>query len=381
MSFLPSFALKSALVVALIAVTGCGAKDGLKELELGRAAYSVRDLKKAEKFFQKSVNYAPTRVDAIVELARVKLYMGELSAAKELIESAKKLAPNNSDVRLLFAQIAWHTRDYTTSTALFLAVANDAMFEPEIRSQGWVGAGIVEMACDNIHRARVNFLQALRVDRRNSSAWYHLGLLYRDAFGYNDAALEYLNVYVRLNVDASPRVQKTQRALIPGLKEMIARSTTEIPGAANRDSAKCAEALTKAEAAWKRGEFKTARLRYQDALNFDALSYPAALGLAKAYQKVDGSKAGQEKALENYKRACVLRPSAVSTFMEAGKMATKLGLNAQAVEIYSRAFAANPASLETIDLLIIALGKTGAKREVITAYKEYREAIAKARKR
>lgn len=381
MNFSLSFALKAAVVIAMAALVGCGAKDGLAELERGRAAYAARDLKKAEKFFEKSVACAPTRVDALVELARVKLDLGELASAKEWAQKAEKLAERDSDVRILSAQIAWHAKDYAKATKLFRGIATDATLAPEIRAQGWTGAGIVEMACDNRHLSRIDFLQALRINRRDAAAWYHLGLLYRDAFGYHDAALEQLNVYVRLEAEASPRVQKTQRAIIPGLKETIARTLTERPGAGSRDSAKCAEALAKAEAAWKKGEFKTARLRYQDALKADALSYPAALGLAKAYQKTDGSKAGQEKAFENYKLACALRPSAISTFLEAGKLAVKLGYHAQAVEIGSRALAANPASLEALDSLIAALGKTGAKREDIAAYREYREAIAGARKR
>ena len=52
-------------------------------------------------------------------------------------------------------------------------------------------------------------------------------------------------------------------------------------------------------------------------------------------------------------------------------------LSLQAVEIYSRAVAANPASLDAIDGLIRALRKTGGKAKVAEAYQRYRESLKK----
>ena len=135
--------------------------------------------------------------------------------------------------------------------------------------------------------------------------------------------------------------------------------------------------IAEAEAAQKKGNAKGAREAYQKALAADPLSYPAALGLAKAWEKTDATKAGQQKAFENYKIACMLRPSAVSTFLVAGSMAAKLGLTLQAVEIYSRAVAANPTSLEAIDGLIRALRKGGKADKVANAYQKYRDSLAK----
>ena len=73
----------------------------------------------------------------------------------------------------------------------------------------------------------------------------------------------------------------------------------------------------------------------------------------------------------------MLRPSAVSTFLTTGSLAMKLGYSSQAVEIYSRAVAANPASLEAIDGLIRALRKSGGKDKVAEAYQRYRDSFGK----
>ena len=380
-NFSPSSALKFAAAFAAVTLVGCDPSDGNKEYDSGKAAYELRDLRKADTLFTKSLSFAPDNVDRLVMLARVKLDLGELAAAGELINKASTIAPGDSDVMLLGAQIAWHAKDYEKAAKAFKAVALNAVFDAEIRSQGMTGLGIVEMTCENRHLARVAFLSAIRLDRRNASAWYHLGMLYRDGFGYAETALEHFEIFVRLDVPASPRVQKVQRAIIPALKELVARAHADIPGASKRDSSACATNIAKAEAAWKKGNYKTARQNYQDAVNADPLSYPAALGLANAWMKTDTTKNGQTKAMENYKRACMLRPSAISTFLTTGSLAAKLGYHAQAVEIYSRAVAASPTSLEAIDGLIRSLRKAGNGVNAAKAYQTYRDSLPVRKKK
>ena len=374
MSSFQSSALKCACAALAAVIAGCGPRDGSKEFEKGKAAYELRDLKKAETLFARSVVLAPQDADRLLYLARTELELGELAKAQDAIG---RIAGDDADVTLLRAQIAWHAKDYRAAADGFAAVANDAGLDASVRAQGWAGLGVVEMTCDNRHLARIAFLRAIRLDRRNPAAWYHLGLLYRDGFGYLEAALEQFEIFVRLEEMASPRVQKVQRTIIPALREQIARAATELPGAAKRNSAACSTAISTAETAVKKGNFKSAREAYQQALAADPLSYPAALGLAKAWERTDSTTGGQGKAFEAYKTACTLRSGAVSTFLATGALAMKLGFVQQAVEIYSRAIAANPASKDAIDGLIRALRKTGGKVKVAEAYQQYRDSLAK----
>ena len=121
MSFSRSFVRKGAGAVLLAALCGCGGTpdDGIKELDLGKAAYEVRDLKKAEKLFEKSLSCAPDDVDRLLLLARVKLDLGDLAAAKGLVDRAAELAGGDTDVVLLRAQLAWHMKDYTAAAKGF----------------------------------------------------------------------------------------------------------------------------------------------------------------------------------------------------------------------------------------------------------------------
>ncbi len=382
LSSAPKAALAAALAAAALA--GCGPKDGLKELAEGREAYEVRNLDKAAKLFEKSLERAPDRVDAILYLARTRLDLGELEAARKLVARAAELS-DDPDVKTLAAQVAWHAKDYDEAAQGFQALADDAKLSPEVRAQAWSGLGVVEMARENSHLARIAFLRALRLNFKDAAARYHLGLLYRDAFGYCEAALEQFQVFVRLESDATPRVQKVQRSFIPELQAKIAAEAAARPGAASRDSAAAAAALARAAAAEKAGKNDTARKEYAAALKADPLSAPAALGLAECWQKTSPSKKKggeanpQSRALDFYQLACALQPSRVSTFLTAGALAAKLGQHARASEIYSRAVAASPTSFDALDGLIRALRKQG-KPKIAQAYQLYRESIPAKRR-
>jgi tetratricopeptide (TPR) repeat protein len=372
------YALNAAFAVALSAFAGCEKPDGLAELASARAAYEVRDLKKAEKLLEKSLSVNATNADALVAYAMVKVDLGEIHLAQAAIEKAVAVAGGDVDVRLLSAQIAYHLNDYARAHREFCAVAADESLSASLRSQGFAGAGVVELAGNENDLARISLLKAIRLDRKNAAAWYHLGLIYQ-GLGYYEAALEQFNIFVRLEEVADRRVQNVQRSVIPGITESINRQASERPGASKRDSAAAAKALSAAETAWGKGQYKTAKLRYQEALDADPLSYPAALGLAKTWEKTDATAAGQKKVFEYYKTACALSPSSVKTFLVTGELATKLGHHATAVEVYSRAMAADPSNITAIDGLIRSLRKVGGKNDVAAAYQGYRDLIAKRR--
>lgn len=364
-----------AFFAAAAVLAGCNPGDGSKELEAGKAAYEIKDLVKAAKNFEKCVEIAPENVDAFVYLARVWLELGELPKAREAVKSALLLEPNATDARILSAQLSWHERDYQRAAEIYLSMANDAKLEDAVRSQAWTGAGIVEVMLDRPHYARIDYLRAIRLDRRNAAAWYHLGRLYRDGLGYMEAALEQFEFYVRIEKDADVRVQKVQRDVIPALKQSISNVLMQRPGVDKRDSSAASDRLAKAEAAVKKGNYKTAQREYEAALQQDPISYPAALGLAKVLERTDG-----RKALESYRLACQLAPSAVSTFNRTGALAAKLGMNGIAEKVYSRAVAANPASLESLDGLIRALRKNN-QAKIAQAYQLYRDMVAAKRRK
>lgn len=375
MKFSLSFALKSFVISAAAAgmLTGCGPSDGLSDLASGKAAYEAGDFKRAEKLLAKSLEDVPGRTDTLVYMALAKLALADLDGAENAISAASNYSVDDVDVKLLAAQIAWHKKDYSKAEKLYKEVSDNLSNDAAIRSQAWCGRGVVATTCDEPDMARIAFLTAIRLDRKNAAAWYNLGILYRDAFGYLEAALENLNIYVRLDTEATPRMAKVQRTVIPGLQDSIRRALAERPGASKRNSAASASALSSAESAFRKGEYKTAASKYEEAFKLDTLSYPAALGLAKALEKQ--KQASSSRVFEAYRAACTLRAGAVSTYLTAGALAARLGRHAEAREIYSRAVAADAQSIDALDGLIRALVKLDGLKKQAAAYQRYREMI------
>lgn len=376
-----SFALKGAAVAAM-ALAGCGGPDdGSVEFAEGAKAYEVRDFVRAERGFSESLKLAPENVDAILMLARTELELGKIDAAREALQRAQELAGGDCDVLLLSAQAAFHARDYETARKLFLQVAEDGELSASLRAEGWAGLGVVAMSDINTSTslsardvARTAFLRAIKLDGRNASARYHLGVLYMNAFGYNEAALDQFEIFVRLEKEADKRVQDVQHKTIPSVREVIAASAARRDGVSKRDSAASAAALKKAEEAWKKGTFKTAKLRYAEAFEADVLSFPAAQGLALAWLKTDTSKAGLREAAKYYRIASSLRPSSKETALAAGDLAYRLGNYVSAVAAYSHAVAASPYDITAVDGLIRGLQKSGNQTSA-KVYQKYREWI------
>ena len=176
-------------------------------------------------------------------------------------------------------------------------------------------------------------------------------------------------------------MQKVLRTIIPGLSDSIRRAEADCPGASRRNSAACAAALSKAEEAEKKGNWKTAAAKYKEAHELDALSVNAALGLARAIEKTDTSNAGRTRAFECYRTVCQLSPGKTAVFLKAGKLAYDLGRYGEAAEIYSRAVAATPSNIDAIDGLIRSLQKTGGSQKIAAAYQKYRESIKPIKKK
>ena len=350
----------------LAALAGCGKSDGSAEFDKASKAFAARDLAKAEKLFAKSSQLAPANVDALVMLALVRLDLGELQGARSAAVEASKLAPKDLDVVELQAQIAWHQKNYAAARSLYarLGVVDMAMADSD-KSAEWLR-----------DRARTEFLQALALDYRNSSANYHLAYLYRHSYdSYENAALSQYMRFVRFAPSVDDRVRKVQHTFIPEIKSSIDAGLAAIPGASSRNSGACANAMKQAEAAWKKGQYKTARLRYDEALKADPLCYEAAAGLAAAWMKVDTTQNGQRKAYESYRRACRLSPFATDTHLAAAKLASKLSLHASAADLYSRALSSRPRDLAAIDGLVASL-KASGNAKCADVYRRYRESVS-----
>lgn len=371
---------------ALLIVAGCKPSDGKDEYAEAQKALDARNFEKAEELFAKSAELAPDNVDALVSLALSRIGRGLIKEARDAAVRAAALAPDDLDVRELLAQVAWYSGEYEAARELYLPLATDEKVPADVRSQAYAALGVVDMAmcgADMQHdwlrdRARTEFLRAIALDRFNAAARYQLALLYRDSYGYNEAALECFRAYIQLAKEADARMQRVQREEMPSLTRIINEANAARPGAAGRDVAVCSQELKKAEAEWKKGAYTKARQYYSNANKADPLSYEAAFGLAQAWEK-DRSASAKENALKYYQEACRNRTSATKTLIRTGDLAMTLKRYAIASEAYSRAVAANARDITAIDGLIRALRRS-SRTKAADVYQKYRETIPVRRK-
>ena len=363
-------------LVCLAGVGACAPGDGQKEYGLGEKAYELHNLKKAEKYFQKSVEINAANVNAHIMLSRVRLDLGEIASANKAIETAASLADGEDfDILMTKGQIAYHMKNYDSAMSLFKKVAANYKLDRITRSKALSSLGIVQMTCDRRDEARVSFMMALNLDRKNNpSAFYHLGLLYRDAFDYPEAAQEQFEMFVRLQAAPRERVNKVQRDILPLLRDSIMRATSQIPNVSRRDSQASAALLAKAEAQYAKKKYRDALKYYRESLFNDPLSYPAQLGIAKVLDR-DTTLAGQKAAFKAYLAACKLKPNSTSTHLHAAAMAMRLSQPMTAARLYSRALATNPVKRDAIDGLIRAYEMIPGNQTLVRIYKAYRSSL------
>ncbi|MBO5643125.1 MAG: tetratricopeptide repeat protein [Kiritimatiellae bacterium] len=367
-----SFILISSLATLLV---GCAPSDGSDEFKQATAAYELRDLQRAKRFFEKAAKLNSSNADAHYMLAKVNLDLGNLEEASAAINDARLVASNAADILSLDAQIAYHLKDYAKAIEIFSTLSEDSSLSRRVRSQALVGLGIIYMTENDRDKARVQFLSSLVLERRhNASAYYHLGLLYRDAYDYQEAASEQFEMFVRIPDAPKDKVEKVLHNFLPAINDAIIRAAQEIPNASRRDSQAAAIQIKNAEQAQKKRQYKTALSAYTKAYQLDSLSFPAALGVARM-TALDQSRKEQEKALVAYLTAIKLRPKSTSTLLEAAQIAMKLKQYLTAERLYSMAVAANPVKLDAIDGLIRAKERLPGKTKAASLYQKYRNRL------
>ena len=373
------FALNSAVLLTVL--VGCGPSDGTRQFEAGEAAYARGDYAKALALYVEGLSCCSNNVNALLMASQSALALNETVEAADFAGRAANLEPDAIDVLQMVAKTSCARADYVSARRAYTRLLTKEGRTPEELSIGWAGLAVVEMMTEETtvdearrDRARTSLLKALRYNPRNVNAVYHLGRLYRDYYGYTDAARMQFELFVRLQARqqavADARSVEVQRRVLPELRDALNARLAARPGASKRDVEKGAEHLKKAEDARAAGRYRTAKSAYQEALQADALSYPAALGLARTIEKSQQGITGRRESWTYYLMACELRPGALKTYLTTADLALKLEKYQSAVELYSRALAADGQNRLAVDGLIRALEKSGLT-SVARVYREY----------
>ncbi len=348
-------------VLALSVVAGCGPDDGSADFEKAEAAYAARDLQTAVLCYGTAAEKNPTNFTARMKLALANVDLGEIDAAKAAIDSALAVDPASAEARLLDGNIAYLAKDYARAKKAFADISSAKQLPKEIRSKAMVSQAVLEITANMFDRARVSLWRAIRLDRRNAAAWYHLGYLSRDTYRFEDAALEQFQMASRLMTDPV-RVKTVMQDIIPTIRESLRAKIAGKPGAAARDPGAAAKLVTEGEGLVKRDP-KKAAAKFTEAYAKDPLSYAAAWNFAKAKDDSAKSDADVARVLTAFQDAIDQRPNSQLTYRTAAQFALSRRRPIRAEKFLSQALAHDPEDKRTLGLYVQTLRRLGKTAE------------------
>lgn len=381
--------MKNLLFQSLLAVlfaalaAGCGdapkapeppPDDGSADFARGQVELEKQNLPAAAAAFEAAARKNATNLEARVQTALINLRLGEVAAADAAASDAVETDPSSAEARLVSAQAAYLKKDYARALEAFAAVAAEPSLPAALRSDALVGRGVVEMAQGASDEARISFIRAMRTNRRSAAAWYHLAVLARDVYRFNEAALEQFEMASRFSDPRDARAKKLSRDVLPALRKAVSAAAARKPGADKRDPAAAAKLVAEGEALQKKKMIRAAIKKYDAAWKADPLSDAAALKVATLVALNDKTAAGVDKALEAYRTVIDQQPQKQANYLAAARLAYENKRWATAAAIMDRAIAHDPENRQTLDLLIASLQKAGKTKQA-ECWKSYRAEV------
>ena len=352
---------KILVALALAVLAGCSPDDGAADFAKGESAYAVRDLQAAALCFKAAADKNPTNFAARVKLALVNVDLGEIDAARAAAESAVAIDPESAEARLLEGNIAYLAKDYVRAKDAFAGVSSAKQLPNELRSKALVSQAVLELTATMFDRARVSLWRAVRLDRRNAAAWYHLGYLSRDTYRFEDAALEQFQMASRLMTDPV-RVKTVMQDIIPAIRESLRAKVAGKPGAAGRDPGAAAKLVSEGEGL-ARKEPKKSAAKFAEAYSKDPLSYAAAWNFAKTKSTSVKSDEDINRVIGAFQDAIDQRPNSQLTYRTAAKFALDRRRPMRAEKFLSQALAHDPEDKTTLALYVQTLRRLGKTSE------------------
>ena len=347
--------------LALAVLAGCAPDNGVADYEKGEVAYAARDLPVAALCYNAAAAKNPTNFMARIKLALVNMDLGEIDAARAAIASAVEIDPDSAEARLIEGNIAYLAKDYVCAKNAFAGIISARQLPKELRSKALVSQAVMELTATMFDRARVSLWRAVRLDRRNAAAWYHLGYLSRDTYRFEDAALEQFQMASRLMTEYS-RAQAVTHDMIPTIRESLRAKAAGKPGASGRDPGAAAKLVTEGEALAKKDPKKSAE-KFAQAYAKDPLSYMAAFNFARSKGASAKNDAEIARVLAAFQDAIDQRPNSQLTYRTAARYALERKRPMRAEKFLSQALAHDPEDKTTLSMYVQTLRRLGKTSE------------------
>ncbi len=190
--------------------------DPMLYINLAQSLEAQNKLDKAMKQIEIVTDRSENIAEACWIGGRISLKLGKVFAAEHLLSKAVNLKADLYDARLLLGKLYLDNGEYDKAISHFgiiIEKLGSNVDFPEILSEAYRGAGVVQLNSDKEDEAEYFFDQALTIAPLNTSALLELGKLYYDN-NEEKKIIPYLEKYIKIAPDKkTPDFQEAEKLL------------------------------------------------------------------------------------------------------------------------------------------------------------------------
>ena len=321
-------------VIGLL-VCGCGSNSAEKNLNKGLSEFEKEDYSAAVGYLDPAAKEISDSAVLYYTLGLSHLHLGDMDKALSAFNKTLDIEASHCEAIICLGQIAYHKNELATAQECFKA-ALGLVIDAHKKAVLYTSMALVESGLKNDGLARLYLIQSLSCDRSYAPAFYNLGSLYRDKFGYKEEALECFKRYVQVAGKGDAHYAKAEKNM-DRLSKNIDRMTSNRLANIKRDAVTASEHLGKGVVFQSQKKYRDAIKSYDAALKADPLVFSAAYGRAMAYQKLNST----HEAFAAFKDAIAINPDHQDSYIRAVSLAIELKRYSDATMILDKAIARN----------------------------------------
>ncbi len=324
---------------------GCGSNSSQTLFKRGVEAFEKGDYSAAGESLSAASKEISDSAVLYYTLGLAHLHLGDMDQALAAFNKTLEIDAAHCEAVICLGQIAYHKNELVTAQECFKA-ALKLVGNGRKKAVLYTSMALVESGLKNDGLARLYLIQAVSCDRSYAPAFYNLGCLYRDKFGYKEEALECFKKYAQSSGQDEPHGAKAQKN-IERLIQNIERQESGRQSGVKRDAVTASEHLGKGAVFHSQKRYREAIGAYDAALKADPLAFSAAYGKAMAYQKLNSPR----EAFPAFKEAIAINPDHQDSYVRAVKLAMELKRYSDAATLLDRAIARNAFYASYYDLM------------------------------
>ena len=330
-------------VLSLSLLGGCGSGSPKSSLKKGLVEFEKKEYSSAISLLSKAAEKFQDSAELYYTLGLAYLHLGDMDKALAALNKTIDINPAHYEAVICCGQIAFHKNELD-SAQKYYQVALKLAKDPHKRAVLFTSMALTESGLKNKGLARLYLIRALSCDRSYAPAYYNLGTLYRDKFGYKEESLKCFKQFIESADESEAHFDKAEKNM-QRLQENITRINAG--KSVERDAVTASEHLKKGVIFQSEKKYRDAIKAYDVALSADPMAFSAAYGQAMAWQKLNSSR----DAFKAFKKALEINPDHQDCYSRAVTIALDLKRYSEATAILDRAIARNPHYISWYDFM------------------------------